>query len=190
MNGLFSQMRLGLKYHQRKKGSRTWSRHSANSWRIASRKRTTIEFSVSLTCRLPRAWDLIEREISINDEALSSLPQSFSDNPQQKLSELCDDFRKRVMGCILGKGQSDNFIDDCLCQLCKELADKIRATRPEFQIPEPPPKASSSPELSPPRLSPSPDYSSTPPTISPDETESDRSDTVENPPSQEGNIAR
>ena len=145
-----------------------------------------------LTRRLPTASDLIDREMSVTEEALSSLPQSFSDNPQPRLLELCDDFRKRVTECIIGRGHSDNFIDDFCCEKYKELAKKITATCPDFQIPEPP-NTSSNPESlklqglqSPVLMS----YSSTPAILSTDEAESDTSDTLEHPQGQEGNNSK
>lgn len=134
-------------------------------------------------------WELIDREISISEEALSSLPRSFSDNPQLRLLELCDDFKKRVAECTIGRGQSNNFIDDCLCEKYKELADEIMATCPDFQIPEPP-NASSNPESLKPRRHQSPvlkSYPSTPASSSSDEAESDISDTLEHPQGKEGN---
>ena len=130
--------------------------------------------------------------MSVNEEALSSLPRPFSDNPQLRLLELCDDFRKRVTECTIGRGHSNNFIDDCLCEKYKELTDKIMATCPDFQIPEPP-NASSNPESLKLQRRQSPvltSYSSTPTILSPDGADSDTSDTSEHPQGQEGNNSK
>lgn len=126
---------------------------------------------------MPTAWDLIENEISVNKEELFSLPQSFSDNPQQRVFGLCDDFTKRVTECTIGKGHSDNIIDSYLCDKYKELRDRILATCPQFEVPES--RRTQSPLLTP--------SSSTPTTLSLDESKSDTADTLEHPPGQEGN---
>jgi len=153
------------------------------------RKCSTIEFGAPLIRRLPTVWDLIEGEISTNEEALSSLPRSFSDNPQLRLLELCDDFRKRVSECIIGRGDSNNFIDDYLCKKYKELADEILTTCPDFQIPEPP-DASPNPEPQKMQRLQSPVLVSYPATISSDEAESDAPEALERPRGQEGNNSK
>ena len=94
-----------------------------------------------------------------------------------------------TISCTIGKGHTDNIIDNCLCDKHKELGDKIIGTCPQFNIPEP---RNTSSNLEPFRLQrlQSPiltSSSSTPVILSSDGTENDTTDTSERPPGQEGN---
>lgn len=58
------------------------------------------------------------------------------ENPQQQLLELCGNFIKHVSDCTIGSGQTDNLVNDYLCDEYDKLAARIIATKPQFGDPD------------------------------------------------------
>jgi hypothetical protein len=67
---------------------------------------------------------------------LASLPPAFSENPQQRLLELIGDFLKHVSESTTVRGQTDNLVNDSLCDEYEKLAARILSTRPQFGGPD------------------------------------------------------
>lgn len=66
-------------------------------------------------------------------DALDSLPPSFSDHPQARLLGLCADFLSEIDEYTNGSTNQPKFLQDIHDEFWK-LANEIAATRPTFEI--------------------------------------------------------
>ena len=79
----------------------------------------------------------IETKLFSIEGEFALLPQSFADNPQQNLLELCGDFHDRVKECTRPGSQSTpNIMDDSVYDQYTKLKQDIIATKQDFKIPK------------------------------------------------------
>ena len=95
---------------------------------------------------------------------MESLPESFAENPQNKLWQLCSEFNNRIREYTTGSDSPTEFFER-LYQEFERFSEAITATRPKFEIPQ---KASPNESQNIKRISqsvrePSLSYPSTPP---------------------------
>ena len=90
---------------------------------------------LQLIRRLPSLMNDIERKLQVVQEALDSLPQSFADNPQGKLLNLCAEFNACIKEYTIGSESYPDFFEDLYDEF-EKLAKEITSTRPKFEIPQ------------------------------------------------------
>jgi hypothetical protein len=83
---------------------------------------------------LPSLMKDIERKLQAVQEALDSLPQSFADNPQGKLLNICAEFNTCIKEYTIGSESHPDFFQDLYDEF-EKLAKEITSTRPNFDIP-------------------------------------------------------
>jgi hypothetical protein len=87
---------------------------------------------------LPNLLHEIEAKLDIIEKDLRSLPQSFCDNPQQRLLELCAEFNKRVADYTDPKNDSTpNIFEDWFDEYDR-FEKRIISTQPQFEVPKKP----------------------------------------------------
>lgn len=79
----------------------------------------------------------IEATLSAVQEELCSLPESFAENPQGKLLNLCAEFTACIKECTTGSEWHPKFFEG-LYKEFEKLAKDIMGTRPNFEIPPKP----------------------------------------------------
>lgn len=80
----------------------------------------------------------IEAKLDIIEKDLRSLPQSFGDNPQQRLLELCTNFNQRIADYTNPKNDSTpNIFEDWFDEYDR-FEKRIISTQPQFEVPKKP----------------------------------------------------
>jgi hypothetical protein len=79
--------------------------------------------------------DDIEKKLQAIQEALDSLPQSFADNPQGKLLNICGEFNARIKEYTIGSESHPYFFQDLYGEF-EKLSKEVMSTRPNFEIPQ------------------------------------------------------
>jgi hypothetical protein len=77
----------------------------------------------------------MEAKLSVVQDGLRSLPESFSENPQGKLLNLCAEFNTRIRECTTGSESYPRFFEGLYDEF-EILSKDITATRPNFEIPQ------------------------------------------------------
>jgi hypothetical protein len=77
----------------------------------------------------------INEKLTLVQHDLNSLPESFAENSQAKLLNLCAEFNASIKEWIIGDGEKSEFFEKLYTEF-ESLATSILATQPEFDVPK------------------------------------------------------
>lgn len=119
---------------RRRLGTKRLSEALSEALEEMIKKRQIIFVFLQLISSLPHLMDIVQMQLIVVQENLNSLPQSFADNPQGKLLNLCSEFNSRIQQSTTGTGSHLTFLRSMQMEFLK-LAKDINNTRPRIDIP-------------------------------------------------------